>query len=120
MEIHAPPELRALCFQLSSISSVDLPSHTPALQRLVLACHVPISSAVESTSKVDNSASSTAYLLVHKLKTHLTTLLYGKTAEGRFAAAVLIKTVVEVGGWEVLRGCEPWVRGLLSMLGVRR
>lgn len=32
---------------------------------------------------------------------------------------VLIKAVVEVGGWEVLRGSESWVRGLLSMLVVR-
>ncbi len=34
-------------------------------------------------------------------------------------AVVLIKAVVEVGGWEVLQGSEPWVRGLLAVLGVR-
>jgi pre-rRNA-processing protein RIX1 len=31
---------------------------------------------------------------------------------------VLIKAVVDVGGWEVLKGAESWVRGLLAILGV--
>ena len=55
---------------------------------------------------------------VHKLKTQLSTLLGGKSPEGRFAAVVLIKAAIEVGGWEVLRGSEPWVRGLLAILAV--
>ncbi len=31
---------------------------------------------------------------------------------------MLVKTVVEVGGWEVLNGSESWVRGLLAILAV--
>lgn len=33
---------------------------------------------------------------------------------------VLIKAVVEVGGWEILQGAESWVRGLLSLFGVSK
>lgn len=58
-------------------------------------------------------------VLVHKLKTQITTLLNnGRSQAGRFSAAILIKAVVDVGGYECLRTSEPWVRGLLSMVQV--
>ncbi|TVY26396.1 Pre-rRNA-processing protein [Lachnellula hyalina] len=109
-----PPELRFLCAQLSSTPPTDLPRLTPSLLRNVLRCRAPLSSAAGNAAKTDTSASS---VLVHKLKTQLTTLLNGKTQEGRLVAVILIKAVVEVGGWEVLRGAESWVRGLLALLG---
>jgi hypothetical protein len=112
-----PPELRVLCFQLSSTSTSDLPRLTPTLLRHVSRCQTPLSSPAGNAAKADASASS---VLVHKLKTQLSTLLSGKSPEGRFTAVVLIKAVVEVGGWEVLHGAESWVRGLLSVLGVRQ
>jgi pre-rRNA-processing protein RIX1 len=112
-----PPELRALCFQLSSTPAADLPRLTPTLSRHVLQCQIPLSSPAGNAAKADAPASS---VLVHKLKTQLSTLLNGKSSEGRFTAVVLIKAVVEVGGWEILRGAESWVRGLLSLLGVRK
>jgi pre-rRNA-processing protein RIX1 len=62
---------------------------------------------------------SEAALQVHKLKTQINSLLNGKSHNGRFAAVVLIKAVVDVGGWECLRLSEPWVRGLLSIIQVR-
>lgn len=111
-----PPELRLLCLQLSSTPTEQLPRLTPVLLRHVLRCQGPLSSSGNNAAKSDASAAS---VLVHKLKTQLSTLLNGKSAEGRFAAVVLIKGVIEVGGWEVLRGSEPWVRGLLSILKVR-
>jgi pre-rRNA-processing protein RIX1 len=111
-----PPELRILCLQLSSTPTTDLPRLTPSLLRYVLRCQAPLSNLAGNAAQADASASS---VLVHKLKTQLTTLLNGKSQEGRFAAVVLIKAVVDVGGWEVLRGSEAWVRGLLSLLGVR-
>lgn len=58
-------------------------------------------------------------MLVHKLKTSITTHLNGRSREGRFAAIGLIKAAVDVGGWETLRGSEAWVRGLLSIVQVR-
>ena len=111
-----PPELRVLCFQLSSTPAANLPRLTPTLSRHVLQCQIPLSSPAGNAAKADAPASS---VLVHKLKTQLSTLLNGKSSEGRFTAVVLIKAVVEVGGWEILRGAELWVRGLLSILGVR-
>lgn len=110
-----PPELRVLCFQLSSTLPADLPPLVPTLLRHVSRCQVPLSSPAGSSSSADASASS---VLVHKLKTHLSSLLSGKSPEGRFTAVVLIKAVVDVGGWEILQGAEAWVRGLLSILGV--
>lgn len=112
-----PPELRALCFRLSNTPTSDLPRLTPTLLRHVSRCQVALSSPAGNAGKADSSASS-VQVQVHKLKTQLSTLLNGKSPEGRFSAVVLIKAVVEVGGWEVLRGAEPWVRGLLSILGV--
>ncbi len=113
-----PSELRVLCFQLSSIAVSDLPRLIPTLLRHVLRCQIPLSSPAGSAGKADASASASA-VLVHKLKTQLSTLLNGKSSEGRFVGVVLIKAVVEVGGWEVLQGSEAWVRGLLALLGVR-
>lgn len=110
-----PPELRVLCNQLSTTPTTDLPRLTPVLLRNILRCQVVLSSSAANAAKSD---SSTASVLVHKLKTQLSALLTGRTPEGRFTAVVLIKAVVEVGGWEVLRGAESWVRGMISVLGV--
>jgi len=110
-----PPELRLLCHQLSSTPSAQLPNITPTLLRNVFRCQAPLSLGGNPGSKSDTSESS---VLVHKLKTQISTLLHGKSTEGRFTAVVLIKAMVAVGGWEVLRGVESWVRGLLLVLGV--
>ncbi|KUJ19927.1 uncharacterized protein LY89DRAFT_716405 [Mollisia scopiformis] len=109
-----PPELRVLCFLLSSTAVSDLPRLTPTLLSYVLRCQVPLSMPAVATGKAEASSSA---VLVHKLKTQLSTLLNGKSTEGRFTAVVLIKAVVEIGGWEILNASESWVRGLLSILG---
>ena len=110
-----PPELRVLCFHLSRTPVADLPRLTPTLLRQVQQCRSPLSNSSGTSAKTDASAS---VVLVHKLKVQLTTLLNGKSPEGRFAAVVLIKGVVEVGGWEILQNSEPWIRSILSILGV--
>lgn len=112
-----PSELRILCLRLTSTPPKDLPRLTPTLVQYVLQCQIPLSNPSVNSGKADASQSA---VLVHKLKTQLTTLLNGKSAEGRFAAIALIKVVVEVGGWEILRDAGSWVRGLLSILGVRK
>ncbi|KAF7875006.1 hypothetical protein EAF04_002178 [Stromatinia cepivora] len=109
-----PSELRILCLRLTSTPPKDLPNLTPTLVQYVLQCQIPLSNPSVNSGKADASQSA---VLVHKLKTQLTALLNGKSAEGRFAAIVLIKVVVEVGGWEILRDAGSWVRGLLSVLG---
>jgi pre-rRNA-processing protein RIX1 len=111
-----PPELRLLCHQLSSTPGAQLLNITPALLRNVLRCQASLSSGGNPGTKSDASENS---VLVHKLKTQISTLLHGKSTEGRFTAVVLIKAIVAVGRWEVLQGVESWVRGLLSVLGVR-
>ncbi|KAI9646991.1 hypothetical protein NHQ30_004992 [Ciborinia camelliae] len=109
-----PSELRILCLRLTSTPPEDLPNLTPTLVQYVLQCQIPLSNPSVNSGKADASQSA---VLVHKLKTQLTTLLNGKSPGGRFAAIVLIKVVVEVGGWEILRDAGSWVRGLLSILG---
>lgn len=104
-----PAELRQLCHQLTSTPSAQLPQVIPTLIRNVSRCQGQLRSGG------NNGESS---VLIHKLKTQISTLLSGKSAEGRFTAVVLIKVIVIIGGWEVLRGAESWVRGLLSVLGV--
>lgn len=115
-----PPDLRVLCFQLSTTAAEDLPRLTPTLLHRIARCQLPLSSPAGSSAGPDASASS---VLVHKLKTQLSTLLKGQSPEGRFAAVVLVKAVVEVGGWEVLQSSElksSWIPGLLSVLVVSK
>ncbi|KAF7597365.1 hypothetical protein BBP40_006306 [Aspergillus hancockii] len=48
--------------------------------------------------------------------TRLASLLQDRSPEGRWTAVVLVKAVMEAGQWEILRGCEPLVRGLIAIL----
>ncbi|CAI4218337.1 unnamed protein product [Parascedosporium putredinis] len=73
------------------------------------------SNAPRPYSKLRDNASETA-VLVHKLKTALKTLLNDRDHRRRFTGVVLVKAVVDVGGWETLRSSEPWVRGLIAVL----
>lgn len=111
-----PPELRVLCRRLVSTPTDELPRLCPVLVSLVLRCDGPLSAVADVKAK---DKSSEAPMLVHKLRTHITTLLSGRSASGRFSSVCLIKAVIDVGSWESLRASEPWVRGLISILQVR-
>ncbi|CVK88493.1 uncharacterized protein FMAN_04880 [Fusarium mangiferae] len=113
MAASLPPDLRVLCRKLTSIPPTQLPHALPSLINHILHCKEPLSAP--SDRKVKDSAPEAAQL-VHKLKASITTHLNGRSREARFAAVALIKTVVDVGGWEILRGCQPWVTGLLSVV----
>ncbi|KAL2108610.1 hypothetical protein VUR80DRAFT_3600 [Thermomyces stellatus] len=110
-----PPELRLLCHQLTSpsISPARLAKSSPSLTHHVLQCAGPLS--VPQDQKVRDS-SSEATVLVHKLKNAVKTLLNDRDHRRRFTGVVLVKAIVDVGGWECLRTSEPWVRGLLSVI----
>ncbi|KAH7329348.1 rRNA processing/ribosome biogenesis-domain-containing protein [Stachybotrys elegans] len=108
-----PPDLRVLCRKLTSIPPAQLPQSLPSLISHVLRCREPLSAAQDQ--KVKDNGSDSA-VLVNTLKKTVTSHLNGRSREARFAAIALIKTIVDVGGWEVLRTCEPWVRGLLSIV----
>lgn len=116
MSSSASTDLRVLTRKLTSIPPAQLPHSLPSLIRHVLRCRDALSAPQDPKAKGD--ASQTA-MLVHKLKTSITTHLNGRSREGRFAAIGLIKAAVDVGGWETLRGSEAWVRGLLSIVQVR-
>ncbi|KAI1335508.1 rRNA processing/ribosome biogenesis-domain-containing protein [Xylariaceae sp. FL0016] len=103
-----PPELRSICRRLTSVQAQQLPALLPVLLKDVLRCQEPLS------QPQDNSAEATA--LVHQLKTHITTLLNGRVAQGRFVGVVLVKAVVQVGGWECLQTAGPWIQGILAIL----
>ena len=110
-----PSELRTVCVQLQSTPVAQLPQVTPLLLRNIARCRVPLSAPSGNAAKSDASETS---VLVHKLKTHVSTLLNGRSIEGKFVAVVLIKGLVDAGGWEILRGAEPWTRGLLAIITV--
>lgn len=111
-----PPDLRVLCRKLTTTPVDQLPHQLPALTHNVLRCKHVLAAQHDAKAKEDASTSA----LVHKLKKSITTLLEGRSREGRFVAVVLIKAVVDVGGWEVLRTAGPWVNGLLSIVQVRK
>ncbi|KFY09035.1 hypothetical protein V492_05677 [Pseudogymnoascus sp. VKM F-4246] len=111
-QMSIPPELRALNHQLATVPTAQLPQIAPLLLRNVLRCQGPLSSPSTNATKDDGSD----VFAVHKLKNHVKRLLEGKSAEGRFAAIILVKGIIDVGGWEVLREALPWVRGLLAIL----
>lgn len=112
--VSLPPELRSICRKLTATKPEQLPSILPVLLKDLQRCQEPLSMPQETKA----SASSESGMLVHKLRTQITSLLNGRTIEGHFAAAALVKTYIEVGGWESLRVSESWVRGLLSILQV--
>ena len=81
----------------------------------VLRCGGTLSVAHEAKGKDKNAETP---VLVHRLKTHINTLLTGRNPSGRFAAIFLIKAVIDVGGWECLRSAAPWINGLISIIQV--
>ncbi len=106
-----PPELRSICRRLTSTKIEQLPPLLPILLKDVGRCQEPLSRPLEPSSEASG--------LVLKLKTQMTSLLNGRTCQGRFVGAALVKAVVESGGWECLRISGPWVNGLISAIQVR-
>ncbi|KAI0442040.1 rRNA processing/ribosome biogenesis-domain-containing protein [Xylaria telfairii] len=111
--VSLPPELRSICRRLTSTKIEQLPPLLPGLLKDVGRCRETLSRPSEAKT---SESSPEAAILVHGLKTQITTLLNGRTSQGRFVAAALVKAVVENGGWECLRASESWVRGLICIL----
>ncbi|KAJ4292311.1 hypothetical protein N0V88_005943 [Collariella sp. IMI 366227] len=109
----APPDLRVLCRRLASTPVDELPRLCPLLSSHVVRCASALSAPQDAKNK--DKASETS-MLVHKFRTHITTLLNGRNSAGRFAAVCLVKAVIDVGGWESLRAADPWLRGLIGVV----
>lgn len=115
MSTSTPTDLRVICRKLASIDPQQLPHSLPSLVDHVLRCKTALAAPQDAKAKGDKSETA---MLVHKLKASITTHLNSRTKQARFAAIALVKAAVDVGGWEVLRGSQPWVQGLLAVVQV--
>jgi len=106
--------LHTISQRISATSPAQLPHLVPILASELLQCRDILSS---SEVQLKSSSPETSVLL-HKYKTQLSTLLQEKRVEKRWAAAVLIKTTVQLGGWEILQSAGHWTRNLIALLGV--
>ncbi|KAJ5933754.1 hypothetical protein N7454_006083 [Penicillium verhagenii] len=104
--------LRAVTHRLTTTPVEQLPSITAFLATSLTDCAELLSAPQAQKSKTESDNS----VQIHKLKTRLAALLQDRSIEGRWTAVVLVKATVEAGQWEILRGYEPIVRGLISIL----
>ncbi|KAI1175992.1 rRNA processing/ribosome biogenesis-domain-containing protein [Nemania sp. FL0916] len=111
--VSLPPELRSICRRLASTKTEQLPPLLPILLKEIGRCQESLSRPQDPKS---SDASPEAAALVHKLKTHINTLLNGRTSQGHFVGAALVKAVVDNGGWECLQTADAWVRGLIAII----
>jgi len=100
--------LRPITQRLNTTPVEDLPRIAGFLASSLKGCSSILRHA-------DNQTGDSA-VIVHKLRTRISSLVQDRTPEGRFTAAVLIKTIVEIGGQAVLGFCEPWARSLITCL----
>ncbi|KAJ6146828.1 hypothetical protein N7497_008810 [Penicillium chrysogenum] len=105
--------LRAITHRLTTTPVEQLPSIASFLATSLTDCAELLSTP--QTQKSGKSDSDNA-VQIHKLKTRLASLLQDRSVEGRWTAVILVKATVEAGQWEILRGYEPIVRSLISIL----
>ena len=108
--------MRAVTQRLSATLSKNVGHVAPYLAGALRDCKDVLSSPQNHVMGKEGSETA---VLVHKFKSQISALLQDKAVEARWAAVVLIKATIELGGWEILRGCGAWVRGLLGLLSVR-
>ncbi|KAL3474510.1 rRNA processing/ribosome biogenesis-domain-containing protein [Aspergillus californicus] len=110
---HMLMSLRAVNHRLTTVPVQQLPAIAASLAASIAECGELLSTPQsQKTGKTDSDQS----VQVHKLVTRLASLLQDRTCEGRWTAVVLVKALVEAGQWEILRGTEPFVRGLSGIL----
>lgn len=106
--------LRVITQRLAATPASQLLYVVPHLANNLSACGKVFSALENQDSRKDRSEDA---VLVHRYKTQISTLLLDKDPYARWAAVILIKATIEIGGWDVLHGCGSWVRGLLAILG---
>lgn len=106
--------LRVITQRLATTPTWQLPHVVPYFANALLSCEKIIQNDQASGQTKD---ASNAGVLVHKLKTQISSLLHEKNPQSKWASVILIKAIIEMGGEEVLRASGVWVRGLLAILG---
>ena len=107
--------LRVVTQRISNTPTKQLPHIAPILATNIAESKKLFAVPQNGTQSKDDSENTT---VVHKLKTQLSALLQDKQPQARYAAVILIKATVEVGGWNVLQGTASWVRGIIGIIGV--
>jgi len=103
--------LRGISYRLSLATPAQLPRVAAHLADTLRSCHEILSQPPSSKQDAGEGG-----VVVHRLATQIATLLQGRAAEERLAAVILIKAMIEAGGWEVLSRSKHWVTGLISNL----
>ena len=104
--------LRAITYRLTTTPVHQLPHVVYYLAQSLHECSDSFSAANE------DQPNETA-TLVQKLRVKISALLQDREQDARFCAVILIKAVIEVGGFDGLRKSEPWARLLLNNLRKR-
>jgi pre-rRNA-processing protein RIX1 len=106
--------LRAITFRLQSTPLHQLPQISAHIAAQLVSCKQLLAASQDAVSK-ENGA------LLHSFKTRLSSLLQDRSVEGRWAAVVLLKSTIELGGSELLLNdkerCLGWIRSLMGILG---
>ena len=111
--VHSCSPLRVVTQRIASTPIEQLPHVVQFLAQDIASCK----RIIAAPEKV-NTAGEEATVLVHKLKSQISTLLQDKSPYAKYAAVILIKATIESGGWNVLQSVGVWVRSLISILGV--
>lgn len=106
--------LRVVTQRLGATPTWRLPHVVPYLASNLLSCEKIIQNTQASGQ---TKGTSEAGILIHKLKTQISSLLQEKSPQSKWASVILIKAIIEIGGEEILRTSGSWVRGLLGILG---
>ncbi|WPG97454.1 Hypothetical protein R9X50_00022900 [Acrodontium crateriforme] len=103
--------LRAITYRISSTPTEQLPGVASQIAGQLWRCQDLLAASADQLKQAGDAA-----VLVHKFKTHLSTLLQDRTVHGRWVAVVLVKATIEAGGVETLSKSNAWVRNLLGIL----
>lgn len=105
--------LRMINNRLSSTPLWQLPQVVPSLADTIGQCSSLLSDADAHGVKDGSDVG----MLVHRVKTRISTLLQDKSPQARWAAVVLIKAFIETGGIGVLQESSVWIRLMIGSLG---
>jgi len=109
-----PNPLRAISQRLNTTPVEDLPRVLGFLVSTLSTCSLDPPPSSDAKSSDDS-------VIIHRLRTRISALLQERRPEGRFAAAVLIKAIVDGARTDdissnVFSSCESWAKGLLGCL----